>query len=156
MNDEIAKNSIRTLLNEAVAMAVGQQLPITELRGIALFDQRRDARLTDLASYAPAAPAILTIPNFETRYGGEEVNRILLQLIYEYFKRIEDIRFDEAVFDVLWRDFSAELKETHWAYRGVANLRHFRKENSPLEVLNLRDGITAQGRNQAALTPSGF
>ena len=73
MSAEIAKNSIRTLLYDAVAMAVGQQLPITELRGIALFDPRRDARLTDLASFAAAAPAIITIPNFETRYGGDEV-----------------------------------------------------------------------------------
>jgi hypothetical protein len=156
MTDEIAKGSIRVLLNEAVSMTAGQRLPITELRGIALYDQQRDARFTNLASFSPAAPAILTIPNFETRYGNEEVNRILLQLIYEYFRRIEDIRFDEAVFDVLWRDFSAELKETHWVYRGVANLRHFRRENSPLEPLNLGDGITIRGRNQTDLTSLGF
>ena len=156
MSAEIAKNSVRTLLYDAVAMAVGQQLPITELRGIALFDPRRDARLTDLASFAAAAPAIITIPNFETRYGGDEVYRILLQLIYEYFKHSGDIRFDEAAFESLWRDFLAELKETHWVYLGVANLRHFRKENSPLELLNLGDGITIRGRSRADLTSLGL
>ena len=137
-------------------MAVGQKLSVNELRGIAYFDMERDALFTNLASFAITAAALLTIPNFETRYGVSEVNRILLQIIYGYFRRAGSVQLHDDVFAELWQDFVAEMKETHWVYRGVANLRHFDIEGPPLEVLDLGDGITIRGRNRTDLTSLGF
>jgi hypothetical protein len=156
MSDDTIKNLTRTLLTEASAKAVDQKWSVNELRGTPFFDMDRDARFTNLASFATTASALLTIPNFETRYGAAEVNRILLQLIYGYFKRSNSIQVNDDLFSELWQDFSAEMKETHWVYRGVANLRHFAKEGSPLEVLELGDGITIRGRNRTDLISLGF
>jgi hypothetical protein len=156
MSDDTAKNLAHTLLTEVSAMAVDQNLSINELRGIAFFNMQRDARFTNLASFATTASALLTIPNFETRYGAAEVNRILLQIIYGYFKSADSVQVNDDVFTKLWQDFSAEMKETHWVYRGVANLRHFDEEGSPSEVLELGDGITIRGRSPTDLTSLGF
>lgn len=156
MSDDTAKDLAHTLLTEASAMAVDQKLPINELRGTAFFDMERDARFTNLTSFATTASALLTIPNFETRYGAAEANRILLQIIYGYFRRADSVQVNDDTFTELWHDFSAEMKETHWVYRGVANLRHFDKEGSPLEVLELGDGITVRGRSRTDLTSLGF
>jgi hypothetical protein len=156
MADDTAKNLAHTLLTEASAMAVDQQLPINQLRGVAFFDMQKDARFTNLASFATTASALLTIPNFETRYGAAEANRILLQIIYGYFDRANSVQVSDDIFAGLWQDFSKELKETHWVYRGVSNLRLFDKEGEPLEVLDLGDGITIRGRSRADLTSLGF
>jgi hypothetical protein len=156
MTDDTAKNLAHTLLTEASAMAVDQKLPINELRGTAFFDMERDARFTNLPSFVTTSSALLTIPNFETRYGAANVNRILLQIIYGYFKRTDNVQVNDDVFTELWQNFSAEVKETHWVYRGAANLRHFDKEGPPLEVLELGDGISIRGRSQIDLKSLGF
>jgi hypothetical protein len=171
MSDDTIKNQVRALLTEASAMAVDQKLSINELREAAFII---DDRFTNLASFATTASALLTIPNFETRYGAAKVNDVLLQIIYGYFKDADSVQIDDDAFTELWHNFSLELKETHWIYRGVANLRHFEthpdrgkaglshlegdidKEGSPLEVLELGDRITIRERSRTDLSSLGF
>jgi hypothetical protein len=136
-------------------MAVTAELPLRELRGTALSNEARDERLTSLKSFAATVQLFITMPHFALRYGKENGACVVLQFIYQYFSRIGDILFDEATFEALWGDFSSELEDTHWLYRGVANLRHFRG-GSPPQPLDLGDGITIRGRIRVELKSLGF
>jgi hypothetical protein len=153
MLDASTKTAIRTVLDEAISMAVESESSIDGLRGIALFDSERDAPLTSLHSFEAASQALTGVPNFATRFGSAQVTRIILQFLYEYFARADSIKFEESVFEDLWRDFSTELLEAHWIVRSVANIEYFRTETWPLD---LGDGISIQGRNRAVLAPLGF
>lgn len=100
-------------------MAVKAELPLDELRGTALFNTTRDERFTSLKSFGTVAQLITTIPHFEMRYGNENTH-LSLQFLYQYFRLIDGVRFDEATFETLWEDFSSELiDEPDWVYRGV-------------------------------------
>jgi hypothetical protein len=83
--------------------------------------------------------------------------RVVLQFLYQYFRRVETIKFDEAEFEALWEDFLFELiEEPNWLYRAVSNLRCFRTERSALEILDLGDGVTIRGRSSDELKSLGF
>lgn len=149
--------SLQELLSDSVSMAVDAKLPLNKLRGVALFNPTRDERFTSLAPFAATAELLTTLPHFDSRYGSDNRRRLLLQLLYQYFRRIDDVRLDKATFEGLWGDFLSELEETHWLSRGVANLRYFRIEGCPrFQPLNLGDGITIRGRDRADLESLGF
>lgn len=156
MTVDTMQTSIQGLLDESITMAVNAALPLDALRGTAFFDPTRDERLTSLASFARTAEIVATLPHFGSRYGYDSRIRILLQFIYQYFTRIDAVRFDKATFDVLWDDFLSELDETHWMHRGIANLRCFRTDGSPLQPIDLGDGMIIRGRVRAELRSLGF
>jgi hypothetical protein len=147
--ESAAKDAFRTLVKEAIATG----LPLDRLRGIAHFDPTRDAPLLALISFNVAAQAIGAIPNFIDRYGEGAALRIVLQFLYQYFKRLDRVRHVEATFDALWLDFTVELENANWVTRGVANLRNF---DSDSRLLELGDGITIRGRSDTDLALLGF
>jgi Apea-like HEPN len=153
---EIPKTKIRTLLNEVTTTAIANNWPIANLRGTALFDGERDQSFVSLQAFGKAAEALLRLPNFIERFGPVEVQRVLLQFIYQYFERAGNVTFLEDIFEILWDDLTTELNEVGWLYRGVANLRHFRTDGSPLQPLDLGDGITIRGRIRTELKSLGF
>jgi hypothetical protein len=153
---EIPKKKIRTLLNEVTTTAIANNWPIGNLRGTALSDVERDQSFISLQAFGKAAEALLRLPNFIERFGPVEVQRVLLQFVYQYFERAGNVTFLEDVFETLWGDLTTELNEVDWFYRGVANLRHFRTEGSPLQPLDLGDGITIRGRVRTELKSLGF
>jgi hypothetical protein len=154
---ETLKVSLRALLSDSISAAVDASLPLDELRGVAGFNPTRDERFTSLSSLPAAAQMVTTIPNFAARFGNDTSTRLVLQFLYQYFRRIDAIKFDDATFETLWHDFSFELiEEPDWLYRAVSNLRHFHTERSPLEVIDLGDGVTIRGRSCAELESLGF
>jgi Apea-like HEPN len=104
-------------------------------------------------SPAYAKAAILEIPNFVGRFGTGAAERIVLQLIYQYFERAAAVQYDEAQFKQLWCDFIAEVQDAYWIARGVANLRNFQSQANRID---LGDGVTIRGRSQTDLASLGF
>jgi hypothetical protein len=154
---EQLKNSMRTLLKESISAAIDASLPLDELRGVALFNPTRDERFISLDSFPTTVQMVATIPNFAARFGNDNSTRLVLQFVYEYFYCIDTIQFDEVKFEALWQDFLFELiEEPDWIYRAVSNLRCFRTERPPLQVLDLGDGVTIRGRSFAELKSLGF
>jgi hypothetical protein len=143
------KNDIQTLVKQAA----GTGLPLDRLRGIAFYDMEKDAQLTSLKSFGGAQLAITQLPNFVARFGAENAPRVALQAVYEHFARVDSPRCDEAVFETLWADLTAEIDNAQWLTRGIANVRSFTSENSHLA---LDDGIAIRGRNFGELATLGF
>jgi hypothetical protein len=125
MGDIEAKTPVQTLIEEATSAAVAKNLPLQKLRGFARYDIGKDAEITSLGSFESARKAIIEIPNFVGRYGNEAASQIVLQFVYNYFARVDAIVYNQPVFNTLWDDFTAEMKETYWTVRGVANLPIF-------------------------------
>jgi hypothetical protein len=94
------KNDIQTLLQEVVAGG----LPLDQLRGVAFYDAAKDARLTSLKSVGAAEQAITMVPHFTARLGAENAKRVVLQFIYQYFARVDSVRYDAALFETLWEE----------------------------------------------------
>jgi hypothetical protein len=134
---ETIKTSIRALLSDSISATVDASLPLDELRGVVGFSPIRDERFTSLSSFPAAAKIVTTIPNFTARFGNDNSTRFVLQFLYQYFRRVDAIKLDDATFESLWEDFLFELiQEPDWLYRAVSNLRCFRTERPPLEVVD--------------------
>jgi hypothetical protein len=152
------KAAIRNLVRGSISTAVNAGLTIGELREAAysaLFWNTTDERFIDQSSFTETLQLIISIPDFDSRYGNGNVNRVLLRFLYEYVRRINALQFQEAAFEPLWTDFTVELEETHWLCRGVANLRNFRVDG-PLQCLDLGDGISIRAGVPAELESLGF
>jgi hypothetical protein len=154
---ETINNSFRALLRESISAAAAASLPLNEVRGVAFFNVERDERFTSLSSFPTAVQIVTRIPNFDARFGNDNSTRLVLQFLYQYFHRIDAIKFDGETFETLWQDFLFELiEEPDWLYRAVSNLRLFHTERSPLEIIDLGDGVTIRGRSSAELKSLGF
>jgi len=140
---------MRSLLQDVIS----QNRLIESLRGTAFFDPERDSAITSQTSFKAASNSVTNIPNFVSIFGAESAYRIVLQFVYQYFRRVDSVRYDDAEFEALWSDFIAETQEPFWLMRGVANLRNFDTEAYPID---LGDGITISGRSQRELTSLGF
>jgi hypothetical protein len=150
---EPAKGSVRAFVDQAVSAATLNDVPLTELQGIALFNSMRDARLTSLDTYDGATQDIASTPGFTERFGIEASPRIVLQFAYQYFARIDSVRYDEATFEGLWLVFLEEVQEPNWTFRAVGNLRNFASETL---LIDLGDGVTIRGRSPEDLRSLGF
>ncbi len=144
-----AKDDLQILVEQAAARG----LPLIKLRGIAFYDMEKDAPLTLLESFAAAEQAITQFPEFRARFGGDNVRRVTLQFIYEYFARVDGVRYEQAVFDALWEDFTADIANPQWATRGIANVRCFTSHSLHLD---LGEGTAIRGRNLKELYSLGF
>jgi len=148
-----AKVAFRVLVEETVLKATTNGMPLARLRGTAFFDPSRDALITSLPSFAQASQSIISAPNFVTHIGAQEVTRATLQFIYQYFARVDNVRYEEAAFESLWEDFTAEIQDPQWVTRGLANVRYFKCESPQLD---LGDGIVIKGRDFDDLASLGF
>jgi Apea-like HEPN len=140
---------IQALIQEASASG----LPLDRLRGYAFYDMRKDERVTALNSFAAAEQAVVQIPEFAARLGADNARRVTLQCVYQYFGRMEGVRYDEAAFNTLWNDFTAEIADPAWVTRGIANVKFFASENL---LIDLGDGVSIRGRNPEELSALGF
>lgn len=127
---EVPKEEFAALLNEAVTMATARQLQVEQLRGVALYDTQRDERLISLKSFELVVAAALSLSNFTLRFGSSAGRRIVLQFLYEYFRRHGKVEFNEAIFESLWRDLIAEIDEPDWIFRGVSRWQ-YRPSSAP-------------------------
>jgi len=150
---EIARDALRALVGKATSTAIANGQPVHELQGVAFYDTERDATVRSLASFDTAIQAVTDIPDFVTHFGTDAAERVVLQFVYEYFTRVDELRYDEAMFDALWLDLQTETRHPEWVTRGVANVRHFRSEDL---AIDLGDGISVRGRNSRALASLGF
>jgi Apea-like HEPN len=148
-----AKDTLREVLRDTISMAVGQGLSIQEFRGIALFNVERDEKITALGSFSDAIAKITDLPYFAERFGVEAATRVVLQFVYQYFKRADTVAYEERVFEGLYCDLVRELQVDFWLFRGVANLRFLVSDTYPVD---LGDGITIRGRSDSDLASLGF
>jgi hypothetical protein len=153
MTESLAKCAVREFVEEAISTVLARNLPLDEMRGVALFNPERDYVLTQLACFDVARQAIADIPNFLGRFGTDAGTRIALQFAYQYFRRVNSVKYEEAVFESLWCDFIAEIEDAYWIVRGVANVRNF---HSGENLIELGDGITIRGRSNTELASFGF
>ena len=144
-----AKDQVQVLIEEIAAHG----LALDQLRGVAFYDMQKDERLTALRSFAEAEQAIVQIPQFVARFGADNVRRVTLQCVYQYFDRIDGVRYEDAAFNALWEDFAAEIENSTWITRGVANVKNF---TSPSLHIDLSDGIAIRGRSFEELSALGF
>jgi hypothetical protein len=145
----VAKEAVRTVLKDVIA----QSRPIAELRSTALFNPERDAVIRSSTSFDAAKLAVTDVPNFVGRFGTEAGERIVLQFVYQYFKRVLTVQYDGSQFEKLWCDFVAEVQDAYWIVRGVANVRNFDTKTYPID---LGDGVTIRGRSPSELASLGF
>jgi hypothetical protein len=153
MVEMVAKCQVRTLINDAISKAINTSRPFASLRGVAFFDMRRDDFLLTLEKFGTTATAIKALPDFCTRFGEDAGTRALLQLVYEYFDQVGELKFDNMVFEKLWTAFTTERGIETWLCRGVANLRFFQANTM---ILHLGDGVSIRGRNYEDLKSLGF
>ena len=97
MNEIVGQNEFRAVVQQATSAAIANGRSINDLRGIALWDLERAAPLRSLSSFGSATLAVARIPNFVIRFGADAATRVVLQFVYEYFKRIDDLRYHEGV-----------------------------------------------------------
>jgi hypothetical protein len=143
-----AKTELRKLVDQVASAG----LSIDQVRGYAFFDSERDGLLKALSAFNPAELAITEIPDFARQFGND-ATRAVLQFVYEYFRLINAVTYDETAFENTWLDFMAELGQADWITRGVANLRYFRSDNLFIDLI---DGVTIQGRSFKELASLGF
>jgi hypothetical protein len=126
--DEL-KMQLGLLLSAVVEAAAKNSVELQRLRGIALYDTQKDLFITSLEPFAGVEAGVRGLPLVHERYGVEAARRIALQLVYEYFGRMNGAHVDSASLDALWSDFIVELETAMWLTRSVTNLRHFRSGN---------------------------
>ena len=153
MSLEELRTQIGLLLAAVATAAAHTGLGLRQVRGVALYDSRKDTFVTSLEPFAGVEAGIRELPMVHERYGVDQSHRIALQLVYEYFARANDMVVDSALVDALWADFNAELESPVWLARCVTNLRHFQCDDLHVE---LGDGVSIHGRDPDVLTGLGF
>ena len=153
MLPEELKTQVGLLLAAVTAAATSAGRELGQVRGIALYDGRKDSFVTSLEPFARVEAGIRELQLIHERYGVEQSRRIALQLVYEYFARAKDMALDSALVEALWADFIAELETPVWLARCVTNLRHFQCDDLHVE---LGDGVAVYGRDPDVLSGLGF
>jgi hypothetical protein len=148
-----AKIALRQLVKDTVKMGQAAGLSLSELRGIALYDMRKDEKIQARESFPTAASKIVDLPCFAERFGADAAPRIALQFVYQYFERGHVMSYSEEVFESTYEDLIKELESPVWVFRGVANVRYFA---SDVHHVELDDGVTIRGRSPADLASLGF
>lgn len=147
------KIQLGLLLSAVVEAALSTGTELRRLRGIALYDSRKDLFITSLGQFATVETGVRESELVPERYGVDESHRIALQLVYEYFARANGVLVDPALVDALWADFVTELETPVWLTRGVTNLRHFHCEDLHVD---LGDDVSIYGRDPNVLAGLGF
>ncbi len=147
------KIQLGPLLSAAVEATVSAGRELRQVRGIALYESRKDLLFTSLEPFAAVEAGLRELELVNERYGVDQSHRLALQLVYEYFARATSVLLDSALVESLWADFVAELDSPVWLTRCVTNLRHFQCDDLHVE---LGDGISIYGRDPSVLAGLGF
>jgi hypothetical protein len=150
--DEL-KTQVGLLISAAVEGATKSSIELDQLRGIAVYDSRKDSYVTSLEPFAAVEASIGELPLIHERYGAGQSRRLALQLVYEYFARAKALAVDSALLETLWADFVSELEAPAWLTRCVTNLRYFDYQDLHVE---LGDGVSIYRRDQRVLAGLGF
>lgn len=126
---------------------------LDQFRGVPFYDLDKDQHFVSLAPFLAVEEALTAIPKIVERYGAEGPRRLALGFVYALLERVPSPVFDEPIYEQLQEDFAAELDETSWTYRGVANLRWFRTDGGPYDFGN---GVSIRGRSFTELAELGF
>ena len=148
-----AKIALRLLVKDTVKMGQTAGLSLSDLRGTALYDMRKDEKIQALNSFAAAASKIVDLPRFVESFGADAAPRMALQFVYQYFERGHVVSYSEEVFESTYDDLIKELESPVWIFRGVTNVRYF---TSDVHHVDLDDGVTVRGRSPADLASLGF
>lgn len=147
------KNVYRAFVEAVVSQANRNSWGVNDLRGIALYNPERDTRVQSVPEFHTIVECISGLPLVVARFGAATAHRLALQLVYEYFRRVDTLRLDERVIERVWGDFMSELEDSNWTTRGVANLRNFTSDVYPID---LGDGVALRGRDFEELKSMGF
>jgi hypothetical protein len=148
-----AKVVLRELIKDTIKMGQTAGLPLSEFRGIAFYDMRKDEKVRTLESFVTAASKMVELPRFDESFGTDAAPRIALQFVYQYFERGHVMSYREEVFESTYDDLIKELESPVWVFRGVANVRCFISDNHHID---LDDGVTIRGRSPDDLASLGF
>lgn len=153
MGEPVEKAALRRLAEAAVRHVAESGRSIEQFRGVALSNAAKDAHFTGLSEFKEAERALADMPLVGERYGADQAKRLALQVVYELLRVLDEPSWDDEAFDRIWEGFAAELDESHWTQRGVANLRNFRSDSLHTE---LGDGVTIGRRAPEELAALGF
>jgi Apea-like HEPN len=148
-----AKIALQQLVKDTVKMGQTAGLSLSELRGIAFYDMRKDEKIHALQSFATAVSKIVDLPRFVESFGADAAPRVALQFVYQYFERGHVMSYSKETFESTYDVLIKELESPVWIVRGVANVRYFM---SDVHHIDLGDGVTIRGRSPVDLISLGF
>jgi hypothetical protein len=141
---------MQRLCEQAVDTSMQRGTQPSSYRGLSPFnDTRRNEPFQGLELFSTVSAGLCDMPNFRSRMGVTSADNFVLQFIFNFLGRLPAGHFDQAVFDEVWSELSAELVDPNWTYLAVCNLKNFK---SPDESLALGDGVVIRSRNYDALT----
>jgi hypothetical protein len=105
-----AKMALRQLVKDTVKMGQTAGLSLGELQGIAFNNMKKDEKIKHLHSFPIAVSKIVCLPRFVESFGAEAAQRIVLQCVYQYFKRGHVMSYNEEVFESTYGDLIKELE----------------------------------------------
>jgi hypothetical protein len=153
VGEPVEKAALRRFAEAAVRHVAESGQGLQPFLGVALHRPARDAQFTSLSEFKEAELAIADMALVGERYGTDQAKRLALQVVYELLKVLDEPRWDDEAFDRMWEGFTAELDESQWTHRGVANLRNFQSDS---QLTDLGDGVSIRGRDPDELAALGF
>lgn len=141
------------LVRRVLGMARAAQLRLEDVRGVAVWDTRKDQRIRALPEFALLRVDIEGLTYFADRFGLQNADRLTLQLVYEYFTAANELRLDPTILSSVWHAFRSELADPSWRTRTVANVRNFTAE---VATIDLGDGVAIRERDFEKLEQLGF
>jgi len=112
--------------------------------GIAHYDPRKDALITELPRFGPAVDELKKIPAVQALFGANEAGRIALQFVFNSYSHAANNDSAEVAFERVWDGFIRELEKPTWTFAAVANIQNI---NCPDGNIDLFDGISIRGRS---------
>lgn len=153
MPDPAGKAEVQALVEASLERVAASDKPLSEFRGVALYDTRKDENFTSLDAFEPAVESLASDPAFSERFGNAEARRVALQFVYNVIELLSEASFDRAAFESTWLGFSKELARPEWIQLGIANLRHFATKEM---LTDLGEGISVRGRSEEDLRSLGL
>jgi hypothetical protein len=129
------KIALRQLIKDAVKMGQAAGLSLSEFQGIAFYDMSKDEKIQHLDSFATTGSKIVYLPRFVESFGADAAARIVLQFVYQYFRRGHVMSYSEEVFESTYDDLIKELECPVWTFRGVANVRYFTSDVHRIDLV---------------------
>lgn len=151
--DEIALRAYVALVRSVVTAGESGSVSIQDVKGIAFHNTTHDELVRAFPEFGAMRKALGEVPLFAERFGADASDRLSLQLVYEYFRRVNELHFDNGILGHTWDAFRSELAEPKWKTLGIANIRNFSTEVWPI---NLGDEVTVRGRDFEELEGLGF
>jgi len=156
-NSTMTLDEVREVFGELVLAvlndAKGNARTVAALRGIALYDDEKDAAIAAHSQFDMLEGAIGKLPLFSERFGSTESRRIALQLVYSYLATADSTDLQLQIVGSVWKDFLVELEASDWTNCSISNLSYFDSEEP---LIDLGDGLSIRERDRTALLGLGF